>query len=79
MEIFVNPDAENKFCKLKNLNNESSVEQFFIMRLLADLEYTDSFIKTKDVLPWKDIGRGSKKEKYRPDYMLYVGEAEDRH
>jgi type I restriction enzyme M protein len=56
------------------LTNESSVEQFFVIRLLADLGYADSFIKTKDVLPWKDIGRGRKKEKYRPDYMLYIND-----
>jgi type I restriction enzyme M protein len=65
---------ENKFCKLSNLHNESDVEQFFVIRLLKDLGYSDTQIKTKENLEELTIGRGRKKERYRPDYVLFVDE-----
>lgn len=62
----------NLFCSKSDLSNESSVEIFFINRLLSFLGYSDSDIKTKQSINELEIGRGSKKEKYRPDYICFV-------
>jgi len=64
--------SKNKFCKLTTLKNESDVEQFFVIRLLKDLDYTDSQIRTKEKLDEIVVARGSNKENYRPDYVLLV-------
>ena len=61
----------NKYCTLEVLQNESSVEQFFITRLLIDLGFKDSEIKTKNTIDELVIGKGSKKERYRPDYVVF--------
>lgn len=63
---------KNKFCELKVLTNESSVEQFFVIKLLKDLEYRDKDIKTKQSIQSLAIGKGSKKELYKPDYVCFV-------
>lgn len=65
-------DASNKFCSLKNLNNESDVEQFFVVRLLEHLGYTEDYLKTKASLPEESIGKGRRRHKYVPDYMGYA-------
>lgn len=67
-----NADRPNKFCRLSVLKNESDVEQFFVIRLLGDLGFDDSQIKTKEMLEELTIPKGRKKEKYRPDYVLFV-------
>jgi type I restriction enzyme M protein len=59
-------------CKEKDLDNESSVEQFFVVRILKKLGFKDSDIKTKNSIDELIIGRGSKKEKHKPDYVLFV-------
>jgi type I restriction enzyme M protein len=41
-------ENENKYCKRSDLVNEAGVEQFFIIRLLEDLEYKDKEIKPKE-------------------------------
>jgi type I restriction enzyme M protein len=70
---WTNPDAKNKFCQVKNLGNESSVEQFFLIRLIKDLGFRDEDIKTKESLDELVISAGGrKKENYKPDYVLYV-------
>jgi len=61
---------KNIFCKKEDLTNESSVEQFFVIRLLKDFGYKDSNIKPKQALKTLVIGKGVKKEKYRPDYVI---------
>lgn len=63
---------ENKYCQLGSLSNESSVEQFFMIRLLTDLGYNDAEIKTKESIEKLIIGAGRKKEPYRPDYVCFV-------
>ena len=55
---------------MTDLTNEASVETFFLCRLLPDLGYKDSQIQTKKSLPLLVVGRGSKKEKYKPDFAL---------
>ena len=61
------PDATNKFCRIKDLTNESSVEQFFVIRLLQDLGFKDADIKTKESIDELVISAGGRtKEKYKP-------------
>lgn len=70
---YLNPDAENKFCTLKNLTNESTVEDFFVTRLLKDLGYKDEDIKRKESIEELTIPAGGrKKENYRPDYVCFI-------
>jgi len=66
---------KNKYCDSNDLSNESNVEQFFIIRLLKNLGFGDKDIKTKESIDELVIGgKGRKKEKYKPDYVLFVGE-----
>lgn len=60
----------NKYCSLRDLTNESSVEQFFVIRLLKDLGFSDSEILTKTSIKELVIGKGSKKINYKPDYAI---------
>lgn len=64
-------ETANKYCTLEVLTNESSVEQFFIARLLIDLGFKDSEIKAKNSIDELVIGKGAKKEKYKPDYVVF--------
>lgn len=73
LESLSEPDAINKFCKIKDLTNESSVEQFFIIRLLQDLGFRDVDIKTKESIDELVISAGGRtKEKFKPDYVCYT-------
>jgi type I restriction enzyme M protein len=63
---------KNKYCKISDLYNESDVEQKFIIRLLKDLNFKDSQIKTKKDIKDLIIGKGRKKEKFRPDYLIFL-------
>ncbi len=63
----------NEFCALKVLQNESDVEQFFVIRLLKALGYDDTNIKTKTSLSTMVVGKGAKKENYKPDYVCFHG------
>lgn len=67
---------ENKFCKLKNLKNESDVEQFFIVPLFTELRFFPDHVETKSSIDGKTIGKGSKKKKYFPDYICFL---DDKH
>lgn len=62
----------NKFCEKSVLVDEASVEQFFVNRLIEDLEYADAEIRPKRSLDELTVARGRKKENYRPDYVLYT-------
>jgi type I restriction enzyme M protein len=64
--------GQNKFCKLKNLRNESDVEQFFVAPLLADLGYGPDYLETKTAITQVSIGKGKKKKSYIPDYLAYA-------
>jgi type I restriction enzyme M protein len=64
--------ARNIYCNLADLSNEASVEMFFVNRLLMDLGYEDSQIKTKQSVDSIIISKGRKKEMYTPDYVLMV-------
>ena len=63
--------SRNIFCRSSDLDNEASVETFFVSRLLTDLGYADKQIKTKHSLATLTVGRGSRLEKYKPDYALF--------
>lgn len=67
---------ENKFCKLKNLKNESDVEQFFIVPLFTELGFFPDHAETKSSIDGKTIGKGSEKKKYFPDYICFL---DDKH
>ena len=58
-------------CDKKDLSNESSVETFFISRLIELLGYEDKYIKTKKYIKTNSISLGRKKILYSPDYILH--------
>ncbi len=64
-------NKSNLFCEMTSLTNESDVEQFFVIRLLTALGYDDANIKTKTSLSAMVIGKGAKKENYKPDYVCF--------
>lgn len=61
---------QNLFCDKDNLHNESSVETFFVDRLLKNLGYPDGRIRTKESIERLPIPRGHTTENYAPDYVL---------
>ncbi|MEX1003098.1 MAG: N-6 DNA methylase [Crocinitomicaceae bacterium] len=62
---------KNLFCNVEDLTHEDSVEKFFLDKLIASLNYKNKNIKTKTAIKDLIIGKGSKKENYKPDYVLY--------
>lgn len=62
--------SNNMFCRIEDLTNEASVENFFVDRLLAALGYKDAQICLKASLEELSVNRGRKKELFRPDYAL---------
>ncbi len=65
--------VNNLFCSLSDLTNEASVETWFIDPLLKALGYTSADIALKTSIREYRVGRGSKSELYKPDYILSVG------
>ena len=72
---FLNPNAKNKFCKLKNLRNESDVEQNLLIPLLEELGYSEDYRASKETIPEIIIGKGKRKKGYRPDFVCYCDKA----
>jgi len=67
----LHPDPDvNLFCEKDDLQNEASVETFFVNRLLKDLGYRDNQIQTKKSISEFDVPLGRKTVKYKPDYVL---------
>lgn len=64
---------ENMFCSKSDLDNEASVERFFVDRLLKQLGYKDSEIKPKSSIDSLPIPKGRETEEYKPDYVLTCG------
>ena len=62
----------NKFCRADDLSNEASVESFFVLRLLHELGYEDAEIKPKTAIDALPVGKGRRKEPYKPDFLLYA-------
>ena len=69
---------KNKFCKLRNLRNESDVEQNFIVRLLDDLGFTEDYRKTKATLHAVKVDKGKRQRNYVPDYVCFLDKAHKR-
>jgi len=67
--------GKNKFCSLASLKNESDVEQFFVLPLLAELGYGADYLETKATIPSAVIGKGHHKKAYVPDYLAYSAKA----
>ena len=68
---FLNPNAKNKFCKLKNLKNESDVEQSLLRALMEELGFTADYLETKTTVKEVNIGKRKRKRLYRPDFIGY--------
>jgi type I restriction enzyme M protein len=64
---------KNLFCQREDLVNEAAVEAFFLSRLLSDLGYSNGQIKTKTSIDSYTVAQGSRRTKYKPDYVLVVG------
>lgn len=63
----------NKFCNIRNLRNESDVEQFLVLPLLTHLGYAPDYLETKTSIDAISIGKGRKKKRaYVPDYLAYT-------
>lgn len=62
---------KNLFCNSIDLKNEADVEALFVERLLNYFSFPDDRVKRKRSLDEMIIGQGSKKEKYKPDYVLF--------
>ncbi|KYG75924.1 MULTISPECIES: N-6 DNA methylase [Roseivirga] len=62
---------KNLFCNSTDLKNEADVEALFVERLLNYFSFPDDRVKRKRSLDEMVIGQGSKKEKYKPDYVLF--------
>jgi type I restriction enzyme M protein len=65
-------EDRNIYCYSKDLTNEASVETFFINRMLDDLGFKDSQIKTKQSLKEYKISLGAKSKWYKPDYGIVL-------
>ena len=61
---------KNKYCKIRDLNNEASVEARFLDKLLDDLGFLPSEIMLKASLRELKVGKGSKSSLYKPDYII---------
>ena len=68
----------NKYCSLSNLGNESDVEQFFVTPLLGDLGFTSNYLKTKQTVAARQIGKGKRRRSYIPDYIGYLTSTQTR-
>jgi type I restriction enzyme M protein len=70
--------ASNKYCSLASLRNESDVEQFLVLPLLADLGYGHEYLKTKATIATAKVGKGAKRRSYAPDYLAYRTRRKDK-
>jgi len=61
---------KNLFCNNSDLSNEADVEALFVEKLISSLDYPDDKVSRKDSISQIVIGKGSKKENYKPDYVL---------
>lgn len=61
----------NMFCAQGDLKTEADVEALLVDRLLTKLRYPDNAIRRKHTLQPRRIPRGSKRERFRPDFQLH--------
>lgn len=69
---FLIKSMKNMFCDEVNLVNEDDVESIFVDRLLQYLNFKDGNIKRKNSIQRLTVGKGSRKENYKPDYVLFT-------
>lgn len=71
------PHERNKFCFWRDLSNESSVEDFFILPLLKNLGYRNEDVRTKHSIQEITVSKrgGRDKESFKPDFVLVVKDA----
>lgn len=62
----------NLYCERKSLTNESSVEKFFIDKLLIDFGFKDTNIQTKESITKLTISEGTRRYSYKPDYCINI-------
>jgi len=62
--------VKNMFCNRSDLTNEASVEAWFVDKLLHHLGYLPEDIRLKTSLKEFKVGKGSKSEFYKPDYVI---------
>lgn len=67
--------GENRFCKLRNLHNESDVEQNLLVNLLDYLGFTEDYRETKTTVQPLQIDKGKRRRSYVPDYICYLDKA----
>ena len=65
-----NDPNQNLFCSKSDLDNEASVEAFFVNRLLKDMGFRDNQIKTKQSISKLQVPRGRSTVLYKPDYVI---------
>jgi type I restriction enzyme M protein len=68
-------NLSNRYCKLRNLRNESDVEQNFVLRLLDDLGFTEDYRESKTTITPIQIDKGRKRRSYAPDFICYLDSA----
>jgi len=64
-------DHTNLLCNRVDLHTEADVEALFLERLFRILRYPDNRIRRKEALDTLRVSRGSRKEIFRPDYVLF--------
>lgn len=61
---------QNVFCDSTNLHNSADVEALFIEPLIRSLAYPENRVRRKATIEELAIPRGSRTERYAPDYIL---------
>lgn len=69
------PRSKNLFCEKETLQNESDVEQNFLVKLLDELGFTADYRESKKTLKQVNIGKAKKKRSYIPDFVGYLDKA----
>jgi type I restriction enzyme M protein len=62
------------FQNLNIVNNEADVEAVIVEPLLKFLGYSENSIKRKDSIQQLVVSKGSKKENYKPDFVIFSKE-----
>lgn len=78
IDSYASPTTRNKFCELRNLRNESDVEQFFIAPMLKELGFSEDYLETKVTLKQVNIGKAKKKRPYVPDFIGFSDKKRER-
>ena len=61
---------KNKYCELKDIGNEATVEARFVDKMIDDFGFQPSEVKLKTSLVELKVGKGSKSALYKPDYVV---------